>query len=59
MDFAYSIHFHTAEKEIRRSGTGQFYPSDVTFKLEDMLWAMAEQYGRPEKVEIRMSFERE
>lgn len=59
MDFMYSIHFHTAEKEIRRTGTGQFCPSDVSFKIEDMLWQMAETFGRPEKIEVRMSFERE
>lgn len=59
MMFAYSIHYHTGGREIRRSGTGDFHPSDNAFKLEDMLWLMAEEFGRPEKIEVRMSFPRE
>lgn len=59
MEFAYLIVFKTEEgKEIERTGTGVFYPTDMkdAFKIEDVLWEMAERYGRPYDVEVHMAF---
>lgn len=57
MDFCYSILFLTQDgKGIEREGTGVFHPSDNTFKLEHMLWLMAEEFGRPLTITITMQF---
>lgn len=58
MVFLYTILFFTQDgREIERCGEGLFYPTDMkVLKLEDMLWQMAEMYGRPKDVEIHLAF---
>ena len=58
MEFTYLIIFHTQDgREIERIGIGQFYPTDMkVMRLEDMLWKMAEEFGRPSSVEIHLEF---
>jgi hypothetical protein len=59
MDFDYEIIFNTPTAEVRQAGVGMFYPHDGGFNLEYMLWLMAEQYGRPTKIEVVMNFTKE
>lgn len=57
MDFTYEIKFWSEEGgRVTRHGSGMFYPSDVSFQLEHMLWLMAEEFGRPTHIEIIMEF---
>lgn len=56
MDFVYKIIFHSGGQEITREGRGLFYPHDAGFNLEHMLWAMTEEYGRPDTIEVTMEF---
>jgi len=57
VDFWYEIEFWYAEDGyVKREGVGQFHPSDASFKLEHMLWLMAEEFGRPSHIEVIMKF---
>lgn len=59
MEFTYVIVFTTQDGAVVEStGVGLFYPTDIAtaFKIEDKLWQMAEQYGRPFEVEVHMAF---
>jgi hypothetical protein len=58
MNFAYTIEFWTVDGQyVRRHGVGQFHPSDNSFKIEHMLWLMAEEFGRPKNIEVIWNFE--
>lgn len=57
MDFTMTVMFETKEgMVIERTVAGQFYPSDNPFKIEDLLWLMAEEYGRPEQIKMELKF---
>jgi hypothetical protein len=57
VDFSYTILYESQDGTvIERTGVGQFYPSDNHFQLEHMLWLMAEEFGRPEQIEVKMKF---
>lgn len=59
MEFTYVIVFHTKDgRAITRTGTGVFYPTDTrAFRLEDMLWEIAQDYDiRPEEIEVYIKF---
>lgn len=56
MDFLYTITFTTEGCTVTREGRGLFYPSDCAFKIEDMLWKMTEEFGRPAHVNVEMVF---
>lgn len=57
MLFSYCIEYWYGDNGfVRRHGSGEFYPSDSNFKLEHMLWLMAEEFGRPTQIKVHMSF---
>lgn len=56
MDFIYTINFTTNGHVIVRRGRGLFYPHNVGFNIEDMLWQMTEEFGRPEHIDVKMEF---
>lgn len=57
MDFTVTVLFETQTGlVVERIAAGQFYPSDNPFKLEDMLWLMAEEYGRPARISVALKF---
>lgn len=57
MDFTLIVEFETREgMVVERTVAGQFYPSDNPFKIEDLLWMMAEEFGRPDQIKMEMKF---
>jgi hypothetical protein len=57
MPFTYTIHFWTQDGGyVIREGKGEFHPGDAAFRLEHMLWLMAEEFGRPSKIEVSWKF---
>lgn len=59
MEFNYVILYINQDGlAVERTGKGVFHPSDSTFKLENMLWLMAESFGRPLEITISMAFNR-
>ena len=57
MYFIYTIDYWTVDGAyVRRHGEGEFYPSNSMFNIEDMLWLMAEELGRPTKIEVKWDF---
>lgn len=56
MDFSYVIVFEADGQTITRTGMGVFYPGNVGFHLEHMLWLMTEEFGRPTAIKVEMDF---
>lgn len=58
MDFTCTIHFYSQNGiVVERIVAGQFYPcDDYRRSLDHLLWLMAEEYGRPDQIQIDMKF---
>lgn len=59
MDFIATILFFAQSGvEVERTVCGQFYPTDRKDvpRIEDVLWEMSEEYGRPTNVEVHFQF---
>lgn len=60
MEFVFEILFETERKEVRRIGSGLFYPhDDYNLSFDNLLWRMSEEHGRPEKITIHMVMKEE
>lgn len=59
MEFSYVIVFEADGQIINRKGMGRFYPGNVGFHLEHMLWLMTEEFGRPTSISVQMDFKKQ